>query len=314
MGHGHQHDHDHAHDHSHGHAHAPASWNRAFALGVGLNLAFVAVEAAAGWWADSLALLADAGHNLSDVFGLLLAWGASRLAAARPTARRTYGFRRATIYAALLSALLLLAALGAMSWEALGRFADPRAVDGRTMALVAGVGVLVNAATALLFMGGRKQDLNIRGAYLHMAADAGVSLGVVVAGGLVAWTGQAWIDPALSLAIAAVIVAGTWGLLRDSTHLAMDAVPPHIDPLAVESWLAAQSEVRELHDLHIWAMSTTEVALTAHLTVPDPAVGDAFLHRVSRELAQRFGIGHPTLQLERGDGGADCPQAAEGSL
>lgn len=308
----------HGHDPSgHGHHHhAPEGLrlNRAFALGVGLNLVFVFVEAGAGWWADSLALLADAGHNLSDVFGLLLAWGASLLAAKRPTARRTYGFRRATIYASLLSSLLLLGALGAMSWEAFGRLADPRAVHSGAMMVVATIGVVINTLTALLFVRGQKHDLNLKAAFLHMAADAAISLGVVLAGAGIAWTGWLWIDPALSLAIVVVIVLGTWGLLRDSTQLAMDAVPPHIDPGAVEVWLAGQAEVREVHDLHIWAMSTTEVALTAHLVVPDPAVGDAFLHRVAHELAHRFGIGHPTLQVERADHDADCPQAAEGSL
>jgi cobalt-zinc-cadmium efflux system protein len=311
MGSGHHHHH---HGHHHGvEARQPGELNRAFALGVGLNLAFVVVEALAGWWAGSLALLADAGHNLSDVVGLLLAWGAIVLAARRPTARRTYGFRRGTIFAALLSSLLLLMALGAMGWEALRRLADPPPVHGGTVIMVAAAGVVVNTLTALLFLKGRHQDLNLKGAFLHMAADAAISAGVVLGGALILWTGWLWIDPLLSLGIAAVILIGTWSLLRDSTHLAMDAVPAHIDPAQVEAWFLAQPEVTGLHDLHIWALSTTEVALTVHLRVSG-TTDDAFLRRLARELEPRFGIHHPTLQLERGDGPEECPQAVAGSL
>lgn len=298
-----------AHDHSHG----SGNYNRAFAIGVVLNTAFVVIEAVYGFIAGSLALIADAGHNLSDVVGLVLAWGASVLAAKQPTPTRTYGFRRVTILASLTSAILLLVALGAMVWEALGRFHEPQAVDGLTVIVVAAIGVVINTATALMFVSGQKQDLNIRGAFLHMAADAGVSLGVVLAGLAILQTGALWLDPAISILIAAIIFAGTWGLLRDSFGLAIDSVPRNIDPDEVRAYLEGLSEVVALHDLHIWAMSTTEVALTAHLVVRDTIVDDAFLQYASGHLHDRFGIAHTTLQLERGDGEL-CRQAHPGSL
>lgn len=311
-GHGHHH-HGHGHGH-HGHSHAPADFGRAFAIGTALNLAFVAAEAAAGFFTGSLALLADAGHNLSDVLGLLLAWGASVLAKRAPTGRRTYGLRKGTILASLTNAALLLVAVGAIAWEAVRRFADPQPVETGPVMIVAAIGIAINTATALMFMKGSKDDLNVRGAFLHMAADAAVSAGVVVAA-LAMWaTGWLWLDPVVSLAIVVVIVLGTWGLLRDSLDLALDAAPRGIDPKAVADWLAAQPGVAEVHDLHIWAMSTTETAMTAHLVRPDEADHDQFLHDVCGQLAKRFNIGHSTLQIERGGQAHPCALAAEGSV
>ncbi len=299
--------HDHGHTHGgHGHSHAPASFGRAFAIGIALNAGFIVVEATFGILAHSLALVADAGHNLSDVLGLVLAWGASVLVRRRPTARRTYGLRRSSILAALFNAVFLLVAIGAIAWEALGRFRHPEPVAGGTVIWVALVGIAVNTATALLFMAGRKDDLNIRGAFLHMAADAGVSLGVVVAGLVILLTGWQWLDPVVSLAIVAVILVGTWGLLRDSVNLALDAVPEGIDTAAVTTYLAALPGVTEVHDLHIWAMSTTETALTAHLVIPGIRDGDALLARVCAELHDRFGIEHATVQIEHGDPAYPC--------
>lgn len=297
-------DHDHGHSHGHGHGHhhhVPTDFGRAFAIGVTLNTAFVVAEVVAGLWSGSLALLADAGHNLSDVLSLILAWGATVLARRQPTARRTYGLRKATILASLANAVLLLVAVGAIASEAIRRFASPSEIAAGPVIVVAAIGVVINTATALLFMRGSKHDLNIRGAFLHMAADAAVSLAVVVAAVVMALTGLLWLDPALSLAIAAVIVLGTWGLLRDSVDLALDAVPQGIDPAAVQAWLLGLPGVAAVHDLHIWAMSTTETALTVHITRPANTEADAFLHTACEGLAQRFNIGHATLQVESGD-------------
>ena len=291
-----------------GHTHAPRSFGRAFAIGVGLNLGFVGVEAAWGVAAHSVALLADAGHNLSDVLGLLLAWGASALSRRLPTARRTYGLRRSSTLAALVNAVLLLVAVGAILWETLGRFRHPAPVEGSTVIWVAAVGIAVNAATALLFRAGRKGDLNIRGAYLHMAADAGVSLGVVVSGAIVVATGWSWIDPAVSLLVCAVILVTTWGLLRDSVDLALDAVPGSIDGPSIRRYLEGLPQVIAVHDLHIWPMSTTETALTAHLVMPGGRPGDAFYREVARDLHDRFGIEHVTVQVEEGDPAHPCRQ------
>jgi cobalt-zinc-cadmium efflux system protein len=309
--HGHDHDqgHDHGHDHGHGHGHhhgPPAGgWNRAFAIGVGLNLAFVGVEVAYGLLSDSLALLADAGHNFSDVVSLLLAWGAAVLAGRAPSLRRTYGWRRGTVLASLASGLLLLGAIGIIAIEAVGRLRDPASVDGATMIVVAGIGVAINTATALLFARGRHGDLNIRAAFLHMAADAGISLGVVLGGvGVLLW-GLAWLDPVLSLAIAALIAGSSWSLLREALDLAVDAVPRGIDPVAVERYLRGRPGVVAVHDLHIWGMSTTEAALTAHLVMPGGA-DDDFLHEVTDELREHFRIPHATLQVERSDWQHGC--------
>jgi len=301
MAHAH-HDHDHHAQHKkggHSHDHAPADMGRAFAVGVVLNSIFVAVEVAAGFWTGSLALLADAGHNLSDVLALLLAWGAVALAKRAPTARRTYGLRKATILASLTNAILLMLAVGAIVSESIQRFAQPATVSTGIVMLTAGLGIIINTATALMFMRGSQSDLNVRGAFLHMASDAAVSLAVVIGAGLIALTGREWIDPLLSLGIAAVIVLGTWGLLKDSMNMALDAAPKGVDVGKVRDWLAGLPGVEEVHDLHIWAMSTTETALTAHVIRPAIDDGDSFLHAACEGLAARFNIGHATLQVER---------------
>jgi cobalt-zinc-cadmium efflux system protein len=290
----------------HGHSHGVVSYGRAFAIGVALNLGFVAIEFIYGRLAHSLALAADAGHNLSDVLGLLMAWGAAALARRHPTPGRTYGMRRSSILAALANAVVLLVAVGAIAWEAVRRFGEPNPVVGSTVIWVALAGIAVNTATALLFASGRKGDLNIRGAFLHMAADAGVSLGVVVSGLIIVFTGWQWLDPVVSLVIAAVIIAGTWGLLRDSVNLALDAVPEGIDEREVKDYLAALPTCAEVHDLHIWGMSTTESALTAHLVMGRAVCDDAFLAQIARELHDRFGIEHTTLQVENGDPAYPC--------
>ena len=287
-----------AHHNHHHHAAPGSSHGRAFALGVVLNTAFVVIEATAGILSGSMALVADAGHNLSDVLGLLIAWAASILAARPPSERFTYGFKSSSILAALANASLLLVALGAILVETLRRLADPAPVAGGTMIAVAAAGIVVNGATALLFMRGRKTDLNIRGAFLHMAADAAVSAGVVVAGVLVVLTGKAWIDPVTGLAIVAVIAWGTWGLLKDALKMALLAVPEGIDEAAVRAFLSARPGVSAVHDLHIWPMSTTETALTAHLVVPGGHPGDGFLHALAHDLEHDFGIGHATVQVE----------------
>ena len=290
------------HDH---HGHAPTDFGRAFALGTVLNLAFVAIEGTAGFLTDSVALLADAGHNLSDVLGLLIAWGGAELAKRPASKQFTYGLRGSSILAALANAVLLLVAVGAITLEAVERLGNPPPVAGGMVMLVAGIGILVNGATAMLFVRGRKSDINIRGAFLHMAADAGVSAAVVVAGGLMLLTGNTWIDPAISLVVVAVILWSTWGLLKDSLKMALQAVPAGIDPEAVERTLAALPGVTRVHDLHIWPMSTTEAALTAHLVIPGGHPGDAFLIELQHRLAHDFRIDHTTVQIELGDG-AEC--------
>jgi cobalt-zinc-cadmium efflux system protein len=299
MAHNHDH-HDHAHDHSHGHvghSHAPDHFGFAFAAGVALNTAFVIAELVFGYAANSLALISDAVHNFSDVISLLLAWAALWLARKQPTQQHTYGYRRASILAALVNAGLLLIAVGGIAVEAINRIQEPAAVAGWTVVVVAALGILVNGSTALLFMRGRRGDLNIRGAYLHMAADAGVSFGVVVAALLIMATGWLWVDPAISLCIAAVVLASGWGLARDSVNLALDGVPKGIELAKVKDYLVTLEGVTELHDLHIWAMSTNETALTAHLVRP-AGFNDAFLHGVCEELSHRFNIHHATLQIE----------------
>lgn len=291
---------------SHEHDHAPRSYNRAFAIGVVLNLGYVAVEAGFGFLTGSLALVADAGHNLSDVLSLLLAWAASYLSGLGPSKRRTYGWRRSSIIAALFNAVLLLVAIGAIAWEAVRRFSDPHPVEGGIVMAVAGFGVVINTITALLFLRGREHDINIKGAFLHMAADAGVSAAVVLGGLAIQLTGLLWIDPALSLLVVAVVAIGTWGLLRDSIDLSLDAVPKGIDVDAVRRYLADRPGVARVHDLHIWAMSTTENALTAHLVKPDGALDDSLLSEIKETLHDRFEIEHATIQLECGEVECAC--------
>lgn len=301
--------HSHAgHSHGHaGHSHGPANYNRAFAIGVTLNLAFVLIEASFGIWSGSMALVADAGHNMSDVLSLLIAWGASALAARPASDRFTYGFKNSTILAALANAMLLLAAIGAILVESVRRLLEPAAVEGWTMIAVASVGVLINAGTAVMFMKDRASDINIRGAYLHMVADALVSVGVVMAGVVILLSGAAWIDPVTSIVIVAVIAWGTWGLLRDSVKMSLLAVPDTVDRDKVLAYLRALPGVTAVNDLHIWPMSTTETALTAHLEMPAGHPGDNFLLDARTALEAHHNIGHITLQIEQSrDCGGHC--------
>ena len=291
------HDHGH-HEHGSGHSHAPASFGQAFAVGTALNLGFVAVEAAYGLISGSVALLADAGHNLGDVLGLLIAWGAATLARRSPGGRYTYGLRSSSILAALLNALMLLVTLGVIAVEAIRRLVEPSPVSGTTVMIVAAIGIVINTATALLFMRRRKGDLNIRAAFLHMAADAGISAGVVIAGLLIVLTGQSWIDPVTSIVLGVIVAIGTWGLLRDSVNLSLHAVPPGLDPEEVSAFLGAREKVVAIHDLHVWPMSTTETALTVHLLVPSGYPGDGFTTEIAAALKRRFGIDHATIQIE----------------
>ncbi|MGY2047912.1 cation diffusion facilitator family transporter [Methylobacterium sp. JK268] len=317
MAHDHAHDHgghDHhghgRHHHGQGHVHAPAEFGRAFAIGIALNTGFVLVEGLFGVLSDSVALLADAGHNLSDVLGLVVAWVAAVLARRAPSPRFTYGLRGSSILAALFNAVFLLVAVGAVAWEAILRLSDPPPVAGATVITVALIGIAINGVTAWLFASGRKDDINIRGAYLHMVADAAVSAGVVIAGIVIVFTGWTWLDPLVSLAIVAVIVVGTWGLLRDSVTLSLAAVPPGIDPVAVRACLSERPGVAEVHDLHVWAMSTTETALTAHLVMLAGHPGNPFLAECAQVLRARFGIAHVTLQVELA-GGPACALAPD---
>jgi len=299
----HSHGHDHGHSHGFGHHHShtpPTDAGRAFALAIGLNAAFVAIEFIYGFIANSTALMADAGHNLSDVLGLMLAWGAALLTKSAPTRRFTYGLRGSSILAALLNALLLMVACGAIAWEAVLRVAHPEPVAGTTVSIVAAVGVLVNGFSAWLFMSGSKDDINVRGAYLHMAADAALSLGVVVAGLAVMYTGWTWLDPLVSLVIVVVIVAGTWSLMKESVNMALAGVPSGVDAGKIDAFLKAQPGVTEVHDVHIWGMSTTETALTAHLVMPSGYPGDAAIDAIVAHLREDFSIHHCTLQVEEG--------------
>ena len=291
--------------HNHNHEHAPADFSRAFAIGTALNLAFVLVEAGYGLAVNSLALVADAGHNLSDVMTLVLAWGAMILARRGATARHTFGFKKGTILVSLGSALFLYAAIGVILWEAASRLRSPAPIDGMTVTIVAAIGVVINTATALLFMAGRKDDLNIKGAFLHMTADAAVSAGVVAAGFIIAATGWNWLDPVVSIAIAVLILVAGWGLLKDSLHLTMAGVPSVIDAEAVLDYLTGLPGVSCVHDLHIWAASTTENILTAHLLMPGGG-DDDFLHRTAHELRHGFSIHHATIQIERDDVEGAC--------
>jgi cobalt-zinc-cadmium efflux system protein len=288
------------HGHAHGHAHVLTGGrlDRAMAIGVGLNAAFVVAELMAGFYAGSLALLADAGHNAGDVLGLLLAWGANWLARLPPSERYTWGFRRSTIYAALANAVLLLTACGAILWEAIHRLQAPEPVAGPTVIAVAAIGVVINTITALLFMRGQR-DANVRGAFLHMAADAAISAGVVVAGILILLTGISWIDPLVSIAITLAIVAGTWGLFRESVDLALDAVPRGIETGAITKALGEIVGVSAVHDLHVWGASTSETSLTVHLVIPDATLHEAALAAAKTLLHDRFRIDHTTIQIER---------------
>jgi cobalt-zinc-cadmium efflux system protein len=319
MSHHHHHDHDHDHDHGahthgghthghhHGHSHAPADFGRAFAIGIALNGAYVIGEAAYGFFANSLALLADAGHNAGDVVSLGLAWLAAWLSKRAPSSRYTYGLRSSSILAALANAVLLALVTGAIAWEAVLRLMHPQPAAGMTMMVVAAVGIAINGATALMFASGRDRDLNVRSAFQHMASDALVALGVVVAGGAILFTHWLWLDPAISLVIGAVIVWGTWSLMREALALALAGVPPGVDQGGVADYLAGLPGVIEVHDLHIWGMSTTETALTAHLVRPGAALDDALLSEVCAELKRRFAIHHATLQVECGE--APCELA-----
>lgn len=313
MSHDHHHHHDHGHHgHGHHHHHHPVPGHgRAFALAIGLNTAFVAIEFVYGFLANSTALMADAGHNLSDVLGLVLAWGAAILARRAPNARYTYGLRSSSILAALANGLLLLLACGAIAWEAVQRFTAPPPVEGVTVSIVAAIGVLINGFSAWLFVAGSKDDLNVRGAYLHMAADAAISLGVVVSGLVIMGTGWTWLDPAVSLVIVLVIVVGTWSLLRESAGLILAAVPDSVDAPGIHAFLAGRPGVTEVHDLHIWALSTTETALTAHLVMPGGYPGDDVLDEIVRQLKKDFAIHHCTLQVEQGTTHHGCALEAE---
>ncbi|MFG1461842.1 cation diffusion facilitator family transporter [Xanthobacter sp. DSM 24535] len=291
----------------HDHSHAVPSSLRAFAIGASVNFGFVIIEAIFGLLSGSLALLADAGHNLSDVLGLLLAWGAAWLSRRAPSRRRTFGYGRSSILAALANAMILLLGTGGIIIEAVGRFSDPAPIQTGVVMIVALVGIGVNFGTAMLFMADRKGDLNVRGAFVHLIADAAVSLGVVIAALVIALTGWLWLDPVVSLAIAVAIIAGTWGLLRDSVDLAMDVVPSGIDHDAVERFLAGRPGVSEVHDLHIWGLSTTDSALTVHLVRPGATIDDAFLAETCAELKVRFKIGHAAIQVE--DGTIPCALA-----
>ncbi len=310
------HDYDHAgqdndsagHDHHgrHDHVHPPGSFGRAFAIGIALNAGFVVLEVVYGLLGNSVALLADAGHNMSDVLGLGVAWSAAVLSRRAPTRRFTYGLGGTSILAALFNAAFLLVIIGGLSWEAIGRFRDPQPVAGKTVMIVAAVGVLINGVCAWLFASGRKGDLNIRGAFTHMAADALVSVGVVIAGLMIVLIGWLWLDPAVSLVINAIIVWGTWGLLRDSVTMSLSAVPSGMDAQEVAAYLSAATGVEQIHDLHIWSMSTTETALTAHLVMPGGHPGDSFLVDLCEQLKECFAIGHATLQIET-DPQTACP-------
>ena len=317
---------DHSHDHANVHSvhaphaladrgHASADFGRAFAIGIALNAAYLVAEAGYGIVSHSLALLADAGHNLGDVLALAAAWGAAILARWRPGGRYTYGLRGSTILVAIGNAILLLVVTGGIAWEAIRRLVEgPEPVFGLTVAVVAAAGVVINGSTALLFMSGRKGDLNIRAAFRHLASDAAVAFGVAIAGVLIVMTGWLWLDPAISLAISIIVVAGTWSLLRESVNLALHAVPPGIEREAVADYLGSLPGITAVHDLHIWGMSTTETALTAHLVRPEGVPNEALLRRAQHDLHERFGIGHVTLQVETADEAVICRLAPDDTV
>ncbi|WP_438393829.1 cation diffusion facilitator family transporter [Caballeronia sp. DA-9] len=297
----HAHEHDHDHKGGHHHHHAPqAGQGRTFAIAVGLNMVIVIVQAVYGFIAHSTALLADAGHNLSDVLGLLLAWGAVWLGARKPSERYTFGLGSSSILASLANAALLLFACGAIVLEAVQRLFNPAPVAGLDVFVVATIGLVVNGFSAWLFMRGSKEDLNIRGAFLHMAGDAGISAAVAISGLVILFTGASWIDPAMSIVVVAVIVAGTWGLGRDAMRLAMAAVPPGVDKPRIEKYLADLPGVTDVHDLHVWALSTTENAMTAHIVMPAGHPGDVFVDSIVGTLRRDYAMHHATLQVEMG--------------
>ncbi|WP_395405160.1 cation diffusion facilitator family transporter [Pseudoduganella sp. UC29_106] len=303
---GHHHHHGHGHDHGHGHHHGEVSHGKAFAIAIALNAIFVAVEFFYGFLANSTALMADAGHNLSDVMGLALAWAAAILATRKPSARYTYGLRSSSMLAALFNGMLLMAACGAIAWGAVAQLFKPVPVQGLTVSVVAGIGILINGFSAWLFMSGSKDDLNIRGAYLHLAADAAISLGVLVSGVIVMYSGWSWLDPAVSLLIVLFIAKSTWSLLRESADMVLAAVPGNVDPAEVEEFLRERKGVTGIHDLHIWSMSTTDTALTCHLVMPGGYPGDQAIDEIARELREKFAIHHTTLQTEQGTTEHNC--------
>jgi cobalt-zinc-cadmium efflux system protein len=296
---------------SNSHSNIDFNYSKAFAWGIALNLSYIVIETAFGFIIHSMSLLADAGHNLSDVLGLLLAWGASYLAKTSATNKRTYGLRKSTVLAAIFNSLLLLIVVGGISIEAIRKFFYPQPLQGNVIMLIAGIGVIINGLTAFFFLKGKEKDLNIKGAYLHMVADTGVSLGVAVGGIIIIYSGWVWIDPLFSILIGIVILSGTWGLLKDSVMLSMDAVPEHINSEAVRNYLENLPGVSNVHDLHIWAMSTTEYALTAHINVPFPESNDNFLTETAEALQNKFGISHTTIQIENDPvkygGNHNCP-------
>lgn len=304
----HNHDnckHDHSNDHHH-HHHAPKNYNRVFAIGISLNILFVIVETIFGFFTNSLALMADAGHNLSDVAGLLIAWGAFWLATKKPTTNYTFGLRKSSILSVLLNAIFLLIAVGIILWEALHRLITPNIVEARIVIIVAAIGIVINTLTALLFYKDKDKDLNMKGAYLHMAADALISMGVVLSAVIISYTSWNWLDPVVSIIISLFIIYGTWDLLKNSIRLSMDAVPFEIDPIAVKTYLESLPNVLEIHDLHIWAMSTTENALSVHLTMSSNNINNSLLAETSIYLKNNFKIHHPTIQVEMHDKNFEC--------
>jgi cobalt-zinc-cadmium efflux system protein len=316
--HNHSHDHhhcDHAHEHHHHHHHSPRSdYGRAFLFGILLNAGFVVIEGAYGFFTHSLALVADAGHNLSDVAGLIMAWGAFWLSRKKPNQYFTFGLRKSSILSALFNSILLMIAVGMILWEAITRFKNPNPIDSRSVMIVAGIGIFVNGITALLFFKDKDHDLNLKGAYLHMAADALVSVGVVISAFIISKTSLFWIDPLMSVIISLVIIHGTWSLLRDSLKLSMDAVPENINLLKVKEYLENIDGVFDVHDLHIWALSTTETALTVHITLKHNKIENEFISKISQELKNRFKIHHPTIQIEELDENFHCELKPEDVL
>ena len=307
--------HDHSKDnHSHGHHHVPKNHNAAFILGITLNSLFVVIEGLYGHFSNSLALMADAGHNLSDVAGLVIAWGAIWLATKKPTSRYTFGLRKSSILSALFNSLFLMAAVGIIIWEALHRMWSPSPIDNKTVIIVASIGIVINSLSALLFFRNKEDDINIKGAYLHMAADALISFGVVASGIIISYTSWYWLDPLMSIFISFIIIYGTWDLLKSSLKLSIDAVPVNIDPLAVKKYLESIADVHEVHDLHIWAMSSSETALTVHLTMKTYSIGTKNLAKISSYLNSHFNIHHPTIQIELFDENFECHLKSEDVL